>query len=128
MIEFPFDDVINMVYNAKKGVEVRKGLGQMGEYCKKFADDAGKQADTAKQAAETAASNASTAASTATTKAEEAASSASAAAGSAAEAKEIAGSTAEQTMAAIGLSVVDGALCMTYDDGTTPAGVPESEE
>lgn len=28
----------------------------------------------------------------------------------------------------LGLSIVDGALCMTYDDGTTTAGVPESEE
>lgn len=123
-----FKQVIDGIRTAVLGKEVREDIAQMGEYCQKFTEDAGKQADAAKQAAETAASNASTAASTATTKAEEAASSASAAAGSAEEAKEIAGSTAEQTMAAIGLSVVDGALCMTYDDGTTTAGVPESEE
>lgn len=123
-----FDEVISGIRTAKKGVEVREDIAEMGEYCQKFTEDAGKQADAAKQAAETAASNASTAASAAKAKAEEATSSAEAAAGSAEEAKEIAGSTAEQTMAAIGLSIVDGALCMTYDDGTAPAGVPESEE
>nr|DAV83961.1 MAG TPA: hypothetical protein [Caudoviricetes sp.] len=76
-----FKQVIDGIRTAVLGKEVREDIAQMGEYCQKFTEDAGKQADAAKQA-----------------------------------------------MAAIGLSVVDGALCMTYDDGTTTAGVPESEE
>ena len=58
MITFPFTDVINAIRNAKKGVEVRENLAQMGEYCKKFTDEAGTRADEAKEAAETAATNA----------------------------------------------------------------------
>ena len=58
MITFPFTDVINAIRNAKKGVEVRENLAQMGEYCKQFTDEAGKAADAAKSAAETAATNA----------------------------------------------------------------------
>lgn len=58
MITFPFTDVINAIRNAKKGVEVRENLAQMGEYCKKFTDEAGIRADAAKEAAETAATNA----------------------------------------------------------------------
>ena len=58
MITFPFTDVINAIRNAKKGVEVRENLAQMGEYCKKFTEEAGTRADAAKEAAETAATNA----------------------------------------------------------------------
>lgn len=58
MITFPFTDVINATRNAKKGVEVRENLAQMGEYCKKFTEEAGTRADAAKAAAETAATNA----------------------------------------------------------------------
>lgn len=58
MITFPFTDVINAIRNAKKGVEVRENLARMGEYCKKFTEEAGTRADAAKAAAETAATNA----------------------------------------------------------------------
>lgn len=58
MITFPFTDVINAIRNAKKGVEVRENLAQMGEYCKKYTEEAGTRADAAKQAAQTAATNA----------------------------------------------------------------------
>lgn len=58
MITFPFTDVINAIRNAKKGVEVRENLAQMGEYCKQFTEEAGTRADAAKEAAETAATNA----------------------------------------------------------------------
>lgn len=58
MITFPFTDVINAIRNAKKGVEVRENLAQMGEYCKRFTEEAGTRADAAKAAAETAATNA----------------------------------------------------------------------
>lgn len=58
MITFPFTDVINAIRNAKKGVEVRENLAQMGEYCKQFTDEAGQKANAAKEAAETAATNA----------------------------------------------------------------------
>lgn len=58
MITFPFTDVINAIRTAKKGVEVRENLAQMGEYCKKFTEEAGTRADAAKEAAETAATNA----------------------------------------------------------------------
>lgn len=58
MITFPFTDVINAIRNAKKGVEVRENLAQMGEYCKQFTDEAGTRADAAKEAAETAAADA----------------------------------------------------------------------
>lgn len=58
MITFPFTDVINAIRNAKKGVEVRENLAQMGEYCKQFTKEAGTRADAAKAAAETAATNA----------------------------------------------------------------------
>lgn len=58
MITFPFTDVINAIRNAKKGVEVRENLAQMGEYCKQFTQEAGTRADAAKAAAETAATNA----------------------------------------------------------------------
>lgn len=58
MITFPFTDVINAIRNAKKGVEVRENLAQMGEYCKKFTEEAGTRADAAKEAAQTAATNA----------------------------------------------------------------------
>lgn len=58
MITFPFTDVINAIRNAKKGVEVRENLAQMGEYCKKYTEEAGTRADAAKSAAETAATNA----------------------------------------------------------------------
>lgn len=58
MITFPFTDVINAIRNAKKGVEVRENLAQMGEYCKKYTEEAGTRADAAKEAAQTAAANA----------------------------------------------------------------------
>ena len=53
-----FDEVISGVRTAKKGVEVREDLAQMGEYCKQFTEEAGTRADAAKVAAETAATNA----------------------------------------------------------------------
>lgn len=53
-----FDEVISGVRTAKKGVEVREDLAQMGEYCKKFTEEAGTRADAAKEAAQTAATNA----------------------------------------------------------------------
>lgn len=104
-----FDEVISGVRNAKKGVEVREDLAQMGEYCKQFCDTAGK-------AAETAAGDAAESASSASTKAAEAASSAEEASGSAAEAAKVASETAAQTLASLGLSIVDGALCYTYEE------------
>nr|DAT86937.1 MAG TPA: baseplate protein [Bacteriophage sp.] len=48
MITLNFDDVLKRVYNAKKGVEVRYGLGQGFEYCKQFADEAQGYATSAK--------------------------------------------------------------------------------
>lgn len=53
-----FDEVISGVRTAKKGVEVREDLAQMGEYCKQFTEEAGTRADAAKEAAQTAATNA----------------------------------------------------------------------
>lgn len=53
-----FDEVIAGVRTAKKGVEVREDLAQMGEYCKQFTEEAGTRADAAKEAAQTAATNA----------------------------------------------------------------------
>lgn len=40
MITLNFDEVLERTYNAKKGVDVRYGLGQGFEYCKQFADEA----------------------------------------------------------------------------------------
>lgn len=51
MITFPFTDVINAIRNAKKGVEVRENLAQMGEYCKKFTEEAGQKANAARDEA-----------------------------------------------------------------------------
>lgn len=51
MITFPFTDVINAIRNAKKGVEVRENLAQMGEYCKQFTDEAGQKANAARDEA-----------------------------------------------------------------------------
>lgn len=48
MITLNFDEVLKRVYNAKKGVEVRYGLGQGFEYCKQFADEAQGYATNAK--------------------------------------------------------------------------------
>ena len=48
MITLNFDEVLERTYNAKKGVEVRYGLGQGFEYCKQFADEAQGYADSAK--------------------------------------------------------------------------------
>lgn len=53
-----FDEVISGIRTAKKGVEVREDLAQMGEYCKQFTEKAGTRADAAKEAAQTAATNA----------------------------------------------------------------------
>lgn len=53
-----FEEVISGIRKAKKGVEVREDLAQMGEYCQQFTQEAGTRADAAKQAAETAATNA----------------------------------------------------------------------
>lgn len=48
MITLNFDEVLKRTYNAKKGVEVRYGLGQGFEYCKQFADEAQGYATNAK--------------------------------------------------------------------------------
>lgn len=48
MITLNFDEVLKRIYNAKKGVEVRYGLGQGFEYCKQFADEAQGHATSAK--------------------------------------------------------------------------------
>lgn len=48
MITLNFDEVLERTYNAKKGVEVRYGLGQGFEYCKQFADEAQGYANSAK--------------------------------------------------------------------------------
>lgn len=48
MITLNFDEVLERTYNAKKGVEVRYGLGQGFEYCKQFADEAQGYATSAK--------------------------------------------------------------------------------
>lgn len=53
-----FEEVISGIRKAKKGVEVREDLAQMGEYCQQFTQEAGTRADAAKAAAETAATNA----------------------------------------------------------------------
>ena len=47
-----FDEVILGVRTAKKGVEVREDLAQMGEYCKEFTDNAGQRADAARDEAQ----------------------------------------------------------------------------
>lgn len=46
-----FDEVISGVRTAKKGVEVREDLAQMGEYCKQFTDEAGQKANAARDEA-----------------------------------------------------------------------------
>lgn len=48
MITLNFDEVLERTYNAKKGVDVRYGLGQGFEYCKQFADEAQGYANDAK--------------------------------------------------------------------------------
>ena len=48
MITLNFDEVLERTYNAKKGVDVRYGLGQGFEYCKQFADKAQGYATNAK--------------------------------------------------------------------------------
>lgn len=48
MITLNFDEVLERTYNAKKGVDVRYGLGQGFEYCKQFADEAKGYATNAK--------------------------------------------------------------------------------
>lgn len=48
MITLNFDEVLERTYNAKKGVDVRYGLGQGFEYCKQFADEAQSHATNAK--------------------------------------------------------------------------------
>lgn len=55
MITLNFDEVLKRIYNAKKGVEVRYGLGQGFEYCKQFADEAQGHATNAKASADKAA-------------------------------------------------------------------------
>lgn len=55
MITLNFDEVLKRIYNAKKGVEVRYGLGQGFEYCKQFADEAQGYATNAKASADKAA-------------------------------------------------------------------------
>lgn len=52
MITLNFDEVLKRIYNAKKGVEVRYGLGQGFEYCKQFADEAQGHATNAKVSAD----------------------------------------------------------------------------
>ena len=46
-----FEEVISGIRKAKKGVEVREDLAQMGEYCKQFTDKAGQKADSARDEA-----------------------------------------------------------------------------
>lgn len=46
-----FDEVISGVRTAKKGVEVREDLAQMGEYCKQFTEEAGQKANAARDEA-----------------------------------------------------------------------------
>lgn len=46
-----FEEVISGIRKAKKGVEVREDLAQMGEYCKQFTDEAGQKADSARDEA-----------------------------------------------------------------------------
>ena len=58
MITLNFDEVLKRIYNAKKGVEVRYGLGQGFEYCKQFADEAQGHATNAKASADKAAQTA----------------------------------------------------------------------
>lgn len=53
-----FDEVISGVRTAKKGVEVREDLAQMGEYCKQFTDEAGQKANAARDEAKGYAANA----------------------------------------------------------------------
>ena len=48
MITLNYDEVLERTYNAKKGAEVRYGLGQGFEYCKQFADEAQGYATAAK--------------------------------------------------------------------------------
>ena len=52
MITLNFDEVLKRIYNAKKGIEVRYGLGQGFEYCKQFADEAQGHATNAKASAD----------------------------------------------------------------------------
>lgn len=52
MITLNFDEVLKRIYNAKKGVEVRYGLGQGFEYCKQFANEAQGHATNAKASAD----------------------------------------------------------------------------
>lgn len=51
MITLNFDEVLERTYNAKKGVDVRYGLGQGFEYCKQFTEEAGQKADSARDEA-----------------------------------------------------------------------------
>lgn len=53
-----FDEVISGVRTAKKGVEVREDLAQMGEYCKQFTEEAGQKANAARDEAKGYAANA----------------------------------------------------------------------
>nr|DAO22013.1 MAG TPA: baseplate protein [Caudoviricetes sp.] len=53
-----FDEVIAGVRTAKKGVEVREDLAQMGEYCKQFTEEAGQKANAARDEAKGYAANA----------------------------------------------------------------------
>ncbi len=46
-----FDEVISGIRTAKKGVEVREDLAQMGEYCKQFTEEAGQKANSARDEA-----------------------------------------------------------------------------
>lgn len=51
MITLNFDEVLERTYNAKKGVDVRYGLGQGFEYCKQFTEEAGQKANAARDEA-----------------------------------------------------------------------------
>lgn len=52
MITLNFQEVLDRVYNAKKGVEVRYGLGQGFEYCEQYAATATTKASEAEESAE----------------------------------------------------------------------------
>ena len=47
-----FPEVISGIRTAKKGVEVREDLAQMGEYCQQFTTEAGQRADAARDKAQ----------------------------------------------------------------------------
>lgn len=111
---YPWASVLNSIRTAILGRDVRENIAQMGEYCKKYADEAGTRADSAKQAAAGSASAAAASATNASQSATAAAGSATAANQSAQQAAQTAADTAASTLSALGLTVVDGKICAVY--------------